>query len=369
MAPGVGIGANLRWGFIGSGQIAHAMAADIALTGTGRLLAVTSRNPANAATLARTFSASPRASIGELLSDPNVDAVYVATPPSTHCDIAIAALQAGKHVLVEKPLATSVADAQRIAAAAATSGTFCMEAMWTRFLPTVEQLLRDVRAGNLGEVQGLIADFSYAVTPSASHHLFQPDGGGVLLDRAVYGIALAHALFGEPTSVTSHINRGGTGVDEDVALLLTHAGMGGLTVFTSLTASCRVTGTNEAHIRGTLATATLHEPFFGATRVTMTPANPQVLGSRTSPSLAQRLTDFPLLTKPAVQARLERAKGFAKATLRERSIGNVPTIGAGYAHQLKAVSAAVAAGLQEEPLWTLDDSIAVLRVIEKARHN
>jgi predicted dehydrogenase len=353
----------LRWGFIGSGPIAYSMAADLALSGTGRLVSVTSRTHQNAVSLARSFAATPVETSTELINDKNIDVVYIATPPATHAELAIQALNAGKHVLIEKPFATSVEEAHRIAEAAKRSGTFCMEAMWMRFLPTIEHTLAAVRAGNLGDVPSLVCDFSYAVAPSEGHHLFQKLGGGVLLDRAVYGIALSHSLFGPVSAVTGSVSYGENGVDEDVSLTLRHTSKS----TSAITASCRVTGTNTAQIRGTSATLTLHEPFFGATRVTTVPTYPQVLGAKPRPtSLASKLTELPLATKPGVQSTVRRIKGFAKANIHEMKSTQLTTLGAGYAHQLQAVTSAIASGLHEEPRWTLADSIEVLRVIELA---
>jgi predicted dehydrogenase len=358
----------LRWGFIGAGAIAQTMATELGLCAGNRLVAVASRTPTRAATLASTYAVRVESSLDSLLSATDVDVVYVATPAATHADLAVRALQAGKHVLIEKPMATNGVDAQRIVHAAKASGRFCMEAMWTRFIPAIESTKTELDAGRLGQIRQFSADFSYAVKVDPTHHFFAPEGGGALLDRGVYGIALAIYLLGPVSSVASAALIGTTGVDEDAVVTLTHTS-GALS---TITASLRSRGNNEASVRGTAATLTLNEPFFAASRYNLVDALPVDLGSagQTARPVNNKVlsTVVGRASKSAFgRQSLETAKGFAKAGLREVKTVKLPYEGAGYSYQLSAVSTAISAGLTEEPRMTLQSSLTVMDVMDRAR--
>lgn len=362
-------GFELRWGLIGAGRMAAAMGADIAITPGNRVVACAARTTARSAAIASTFAARLEPSIQSLLGADDVDVAYIATPPNTHVELTLAALQAGKHVVVEKPFAVTGADAVRIAEAARASGRFCMEAMWTRFLPAVQAAFSLASDGGLGELRQLTADFSYALVVDPAHHVFQPDGGGALLDRAVYGVSLAVAALGPVVDVVSTARKGSTGVDEDVALLLSHRSG----AIATITASLRSRGSNEAVLRGTGATVTLHEPYFGATRYSVVPAAPVDLGGTGSPrtpgTAAKVMGEVMGRLGNSVRARqaVETAKGLTKAGLHQMKATAAPTDGRGYAHQVAAVREAIRAGLTEHPDMTLAHSVEVMQVLDRAR--
>jgi predicted dehydrogenase len=361
---------ELRWGFVGAGAMAQRMAADVGFSDGNRLVSVAARTPRRAALLASTFAARVESSIEALMSASDVDVVYIATPGVTHAELAVAALKHGKHVLVEKPFATTRADAQSIVDAAAASGTFCMEAMWTRFIPAVDHALTDVKAGRLGDIRQLTADFSYAVHVDPKHHAFMPDGGGALLDRGVYGIFLACAALGPVRHVSSQARIGSTGVDEDVTVSLIHES-GALS---TITASLRSNGTNEAVFRGSEASLTLHEPFIAASRYTVAGTTPMSLSPAAVLDSARPTSDKVINTlinrinkSPLGRQSVETAKGVAKASIRELKTVKMPFEGHGYSHQVGAVRDAIRAGHTEEPRMPLEHSLIVMDVIDRAR--
>jgi predicted dehydrogenase len=189
----------LRWGILGTGWIAERFVASLERHTRQRVVAVGSRSPASAKEFAeRTGIARAHGSYGDLVADPEVDVVYVATPHNHHRAHALLALDAGKHVLVEKPIGLSAAEAQEVAARA--RGVFCAEAMWTFFLPrydVVRQLLDD---GVLGEVRTVLAD--HGEWFPATHRILRQDlAGGALLDLGTYPVALANWVLGEPEEV------------------------------------------------------------------------------------------------------------------------------------------------------------------------
>lgn len=194
----------LRWGVLGPGWIAHRFVESLRRNTTQQIVAVGSRDAQRSQAFADRWSLpKAHASYQALLDDPDVDIVYIATTHPSHRDNAVSALDAGKHVLVEKPFAVGAADARDIAAAAASAGLFAGEAMWMKFLPkfdVIRQLLDD---GVLGDVRTVMADHGEFFTPD--HRIFRADlGGGPLLDLGTYPIALAHCVFNDLALVAVH---------------------------------------------------------------------------------------------------------------------------------------------------------------------
>lgn len=372
---------ELRWGVIGAGAMAIKMAADISITPSNRVVAVASRTATRTAAVAARHAARVEPSVESLLRAGDVDVVYIATPPASHAELAIAALIAGKHVVVEKPFALSSSQARDIVDAARKADRFCMEAMWSRFVPAVDSVIQQASSGALGELRQLTADFSYALVANPNLHLFQNPGGGALLDRAVYGVSLAISVLGPVGHVSSAARLGATGVDEDVAVTLTHDSG----VLATITASLRSTGTNEAMLRGTLASATLHSPFFRAKRYSLVPsalvdlAAPGVAGSGASGGTAGMASTAGTTSKllgevmgrlgQSVRARqtVEAAKGLTKAGLQHMKTTTAAVQGAGYVHQVAAVNEAIGSGLREHPKMTLQHSVDVMSVLDQAR--
>lgn len=182
----------------GPGGIAVRFAEGMSLVADGTITAVASRSMDRATEFADRFGVAARYHRYEALcEDPNVDIVYVATPHSRHAADVTMYLEAGKHVLCEKPFALNAHQAHRMVDLARANGVFLMEAMWTRFLPAYRILHDLLAARRIGEPLLVEADFGFRVPVQAEHRLFAPAlGGGALLDL------------------------GGTGVDEQVAALL-----------------------------------------------------------------------------------------------------------------------------------------------------
>ncbi|MEN2742465.1 Gfo/Idh/MocA family oxidoreductase [Microbacterium sp. X-17] len=214
----------LRWGVLAPGGIAAAFAGALRANTAQRLHAVGSRTLARAeAFAARHGAANAYGSYEQLVADPEVDVVYVAAPQSEHLALGLLAIGAGKHVLIEKPMATNARDALRLVAAATEAGVFLMEAMWTRYLPqtsVIRQLLAD---GVLGAVRAVTADHGQAIPFDPQSRLYRKDlGGGALLDLGIYPIQLDSMVLGAPTAVTAHGRMTETGVDATSTLVLAH---------------------------------------------------------------------------------------------------------------------------------------------------
>ena len=213
----------IRWGILGPGGIANTFATAVNRYTRAQLVAVGSRNSDRAERFA-TQHGIPTTHVGyaALVNDPQVDAVYVASPHSEHHDHALLAIAAGKHVLVEKSFARNAAEAQEVVDAARAAGVFCMEAMWTRFLPHVVALRSVLARGDIGRIVGLIADHGqpFATLP-ATHRIHNPElAGGALLDLGVYPVSFAHDLLGVPDRVAVVGSLTPTGVDGQLSIAL-----------------------------------------------------------------------------------------------------------------------------------------------------
>ena len=215
-----------RWGIVGPGGIAERFATDVRLVEDATLTAVSSRSMERATAFADRHAIPGRyGDVGDLLADPAVDAVYVATPHVDHAPTTLAALAAGKHVLCEKPMALSAREAAAMVAAARRRGLFLMEAMWTRFLPSYRRLVALLEEGVIGEPRLVEGDFGFRVRPDPTHRLYDRAlGGGATLDLGIYPVQLCSLVLGRPESVAAAGTLGPTGVDELAAAVLSHAG-------------------------------------------------------------------------------------------------------------------------------------------------
>ncbi|TVQ37489.1 MAG: gfo/Idh/MocA family oxidoreductase [Spirochaetaceae bacterium] len=240
---------SVRWGVIGSGNIAHAFARGIALVADAELLAAASRTPGRAEEFAATHLV-PKVytHYEQLVTDSDVDAVYVATTHNFHFENAMLALEYGKHVLCEKPITINAAQLEQLAAKAADKGLFLMEALWTRFLPGIRTLRELLNAEVVGPIHLLHACLGIDRDNDPDHRVLNPLlAGGALLDLGIYPLNFAHIVFGgAPEATTSLAYLGPTGVDETSGYLLRFS-EGRLAVLAS---SCRTILTEEASLYG-----------------------------------------------------------------------------------------------------------------------
>lgn len=314
-------GPVLRWGITATGGIARTVGHVIAAEPDMMVTAVGSRSLDRARALAAELGARQAyGSYAELVRDPDIDVVYVATPQSHHLEVAELAIAAGKAVLCEKPLAATLADAEKMVALAREAGVFLMEAMWMRFNPLIRRLQRMVEAGEFGRVRSVTASFGFPV-PERDHRLWNPElGGGALLDLGIYPLGLAQLLLGLPEvmTVTGAMENG---VDAEAGILLSYRDGARALLDTSLTSP--LAGT--AQVTGTRMRAELDAPFFATDRMVVTGPD----GGR-----------------------------------REFLLDPGET---GYVGEIREVRDRLAEGATESPIMPLDDSLAMMRLLEDAR--
>lgn len=252
----------LRWGILGTGGIAQQFTRDLLLTGH-TVAAAGSRARENAERFATLFELpAAHASYESLVADPSVDLVYVATPHPFHYPNARLALEAGKHVLVEKPFTLNAIQAERLVTHAADRGLLVLEAMWTRWLPHMARLREIVAAGTIGELRSMSADHTQQLPDDPAHRLNALElGGGALLDLGVYPVSFASELFGVPQSIQAVATFKETGADAQVATMFRYPGGQIATTYSASVAR----GPNVAVVLGSEGRIELDSVWYTAT--------------------------------------------------------------------------------------------------------
>lgn len=327
--PAAATGRPVHWGVVATGSIAGRVVEDLMLLDDAVLTAVSSRSRSSAEAFAGRFGAGTShhdhdGATGwqRLVADPAVEVVYVATPHAQHHAVARAALEAGKHVLCEKPLTMNAREAEDLRGLARDRGLFLMEAVWTRFLPSFGRALEIVRSGELGRVRWLQADLGAPVPYDPGSRLWdRAAGGGALLDLAVYPLTWALAALGAPARLAAHGALHEDGVDLHNGLSLTWADGAHAHLTTSIEADCPGTVT----ISGTNGWLRAGAPLYH-------PGELVVRSGRSAPR-----------------------------TERFRAVGH------GFAHELREVTRCVQAGLTESPRMPLADTVLVLDLLDEAR--
>lgn len=311
-----------RWGIIGTGKIAVAFTEALQVTEDSQLVAVGTRNSENATRLTR-LAPGVRVHCGyqELVRDPDVDVVYVATPHTEHRSASLLALEHGKPVLCEKPFAINHSEAADMVSTARERGVFLMEAMWTRFTPTMREVMPMVASGVIGQPRALLAELGWCSDPDPTHRLRNLElGGGALMDIGIYPVSLAHQLFGPPVDIAVASTRAATGADEQTGAVLTHEG-GQLT---SLMCSIQVDSPAHVAILGTDGRIEMDRWY-----------NP---------------TAFDLFLSDGSKVHRE-----------------FPHRGNGMEHEAEEVSRCLAAGLLESPLMPLDETLSIMETMDAIR--
>jgi predicted dehydrogenase len=266
---------SLGWGIMGPGSIAERFVQSLKEHTNQRLAAVGSRSTARGVDFAQRHGvAASHGSYDELVDDPGVDIVYVATPNHHHFDGAMLALRAGKHVLVEKSFAENAQQAKEMVEQAEKSGLFIMEGMWPRFLPFMDSVRRAVEEGLIGEPISLQADLG-------DYNEFDPDsnmysralGGGTTLDRGVYVTALASFFMGRPESVYAVGIQAPSNVDAQVSITLDNGKAG----YAQLLATMYAHTPANAYLAGTKGSLSFSPPWYLSPEVSILDSRGKVL--------------------------------------------------------------------------------------------
>jgi len=318
---------QLGWAVVGTGDVSRSIASDLRLLDPSGLAAACSRSVERASEFASDFGfTSAHGSIDSLLLDDAVDIVYIGTPHATHAELAVRALEAGKHVLIEKPLGVTAADVERVALAAHAAGRFAMEGMWMKFNPAYRGLVSDVRDGVIGEPTAVRAYFGLPFGDRYSIRWSGTRSSSTLLDQGIYPVTLAYDVFGDPTSVVASSDVRADGVDLSIEATL---GFGGGR-FAHLAASMVGYLEPTASVSGTAGWLDAPAPFWAGNRY-------------------------------------DRHTGDLGHALMQPESVTFDREGHGYVPMLRAVADAIAAGLTEHPLHPLSSSLAVARTLDSIR--
>jgi predicted dehydrogenase len=328
VTPGPRIAAPLpadrpvRWGLLATGSIARGFAQNLALLPDAEIAAVASRQQESADAFARDVGAhAAYGSYEQLVADPDVDVVYVATPHALHKDNTLLAFEAGKPVVCEKPLTLNARDAEELVAAARARGLFFMEAMWMRCNPVIRRVKQLADHGRLGRIAQVRADLGFLVDRPETDRLLAPElGGGVLLDMGIYPLTFAHLFLGEPEKVEAVAELAPSGIDRNLSLSLGWPGG----AVASLSATMTAWSPRTASIATDIGRIDLGEAFHH-------PRSATWVSNGSSETFSEEV------------------------------------IGTGLANEAAEVMRCLRSGEVESPLVPLDDTLALMRLMDRAR--
>lgn len=210
------MGSTLRWGIMGTGNIARQFAAGLGAARRGTIQSIGSRSADSARSFAAKFPGEAHGSYDALLADRNVDAIYLSLPNSMHHEWTIKSLKAGKHVLCEKPIASSAAQAEEMFDVAQKAGKVLVEAFMYRSHPQTAKILETIKSGVIGQVKLIKTSFCYRTTKIEGNIRFSRElHGGAVMDVGCYCVNLSRLIAGgEPDRVLAAGKLFETGVDE-----------------------------------------------------------------------------------------------------------------------------------------------------------
>jgi predicted dehydrogenase len=312
----------IRWGILGPGSISHKFAQGLLDAEGAVLTAVGSRNHERAQAFAEKFGFERvYDSYEALVADPDVDAIYIGTPHNLHQAHTLLCLEHGKHVICEKPFAINASEAAVMVALARQKGLVLMEAMWTRFLPTLVKTRELLASGAIGEVRMVTADFGFRTSVNPNGRLFNPAmGGGALLDVGIYPLSLAFMVLGTPSRVQSMAHLGETAVDEQAAIILGYDG-GQMAL---LSTAIRTNTPHEAFILGSDGWIKINSPWWVSNQLTL-------------------------------------KQGGQETTL------HLPYKGNGYTHEAEEMIRLIRTGQGESDVISLDESLAIMQTMDTIR--
>ena len=316
----------IRWGILGTGKIARKFANDVQKAAPGaEIVAVGSRTQESADAFGEEFGIARRhGSYEDLAADPEVDVVYVATPHPWHYEASLICLNGGKGVLCEKAFTMNARQAKELVAVAREKNLFLMEAMWTRFRPTMVKLRELIAEGKLGELQYATAAVGWQSPFETVSRVFRKDlGGGILLDGTIYPISFVWMLFGQPSTTVTIGVLGEAETDEQETIVFGYPSGAQATVFGSL----RTGLSGPALVTGTEGRVEIAHPWWEPTELTL----------------------------------------YARGAEPETFSFPEPEGTRGYQYEAIAVGEAIRAGKLETDIMPLDESIAIMEAMDALR--
>lgn len=316
------MGEKVRWGIIGLGNIARNFVKDLALVNEAQIYAAASRNLEKAKGFADEYNI-PKAfgSYKELLECKEIDAVYIATPHTSHCELSIMAMEHGKHVLCEKPMGINRVEVEKMIVAAQQNKVFLMEALWSRFNPSILKVKQLVETGDIGPLAYLQADFAfYAMDRDFKGRVLNPElAGGSLLDIGIYPIFLAYLLLGTPDQILSTSSFHDNGTEIQTSMIFKYP----------------------------KARAILYSGFTSRSEM-----KAEISGEKGTIYIPTRWHE--------AQAYIVEKNG-------EKEEFSLPTTGRGYFYEIKEVNECINHGKLESSLWSHQNSLDLINIMDIVR--
>ena len=313
---------KIGWGIIGPGKIATEFANDLIQVSDAELTAVASRAMDRAKKFANTYKV-PNVfnAYDQLFACDAVDIIYIATPHSFHKDLAIRAMKAGKHVLCEKPMGVNAVEVEEMIATAKEHKVFLMEALWSRFNPTIKKVKDITDKREIGKLKYINADFAfYALDRPMESRLFNLDlAGGTILDIGIYPVFLAYLFLGIPERIEAISNFNEIGTEIQTSIIFQYPNAQAI-----LNSSFANKSRMSAEISGTLGNITL-EPRFHETQ------------------------------------------GYTINLANESRSEQIPTLGRGYTHEILEVNKCIRENRLESAIWSHSDSLNLITLLDKIR--
>ncbi|MCW2750442.1 MAG: oxidoreductase, partial [Aeromicrobium sp.] len=312
------IASPVRWGILATGHIAESLASDLALVEGSELAAVGSRRIEAATDFAKrhggTGATRAHGSYEELVADPDVDVIYVATPHSRHLDDVLLCLEAGKAVLCEKPLTMNLADTQALVDEARKRGLFFAEAMWMRANPNIRRARQLVADGACGTIRQVRAELGFPASQDVTR-LWDPAlGASALLDIGIYPLTYAHLILGEPSGIVAGGVLSDRGIDINAGATLTYAS-------------------------GAVASIAWSQVAYGDNRASIAGDGGRI----------------------EMPARFHHPTQFTYWHDGQTETISEPVIGRGYAHEIIEVAECLRAGKTESELLPLDETVSIMK--------
>lgn len=313
---------KIGWGILGLGNIAEKFAKDLVLVTTGKLVSISSRSKIKGQEFAAKHNVkNTYNNAQDLFNCTDVDVVYIATPHTLHKDLSVMAMNSGKHVLCEKPMGVNTKQVQKMIEASVKNNVFFMEALWSRFLPSIQKVKQIVDAKELGEISYIKSDFAfYGLDRAEESRLLNPNlAGGSLLDIGIYPVFLAYLLLGKPSEILATANFYKTGVEKQVSIIFKYDNA-------------------QAHLYSALTANT-----------------------ETSSEIAG---DKGILK---LETRWHEAEGYYIEKSREKEYFIMPKLGIGYTYEIEEVHKCIANNQIESKLWSHQNSLDLIQLLDKIR--
>ena len=312
----------LKWGIIGLGKIAHKFVKDLLLVPDNEVVAVASRSVGKANTFSSSLGLDCE-TFGDyhsLFLSSKVDIVYIATPHNSHAELSITAMRNGKHVLCEKPMAVNAESLSEMIRVAQKNNVFLMEALWSRFNPSIRQVYKLTQEGTIGSIKMIDVNFCHKLNGTPESRLFNMDlAGGSLLDMGIYPVFLSYLLLGKPTGIEAFTRFHKTGADIHTSVILKYDD-----AMATVSSSFDVDSDMVARIYGEEG-------------------------------------------KIYINRRWHESEGFILEKDGHKEEFQVAKLGKGYSHEIMECQTQIGNGYIESELWSHNDSLALISILDEIR--